>query len=200
MRSGLLGSKMIRPMWWLPSSPACRHVAPWSSLTYAPSPTYELRDEFTSPDPTTTRPEGWAATAPIMQVSSRRGSNVVPWLMLFHSPPVAYATYIVSSTTATSTTRPLMTDGPTFRSSSPLVQDAASKTARSSATPALTEAGVDPKVWAQIAGPTTRHVAATRTRAEVWEREGRFMSAWGCCGAGLGPAKFFWPRCRPRLG
>src|SRR2546423_15680633 len=69
---------------------------------------------------TTSGLDGATATAPTDQTSSSSvsGVQVVPALAVFHSPPLALATYMTAgldSTTATSQTRPLMFAGPSGR-------------------------------------------------------------------------------------
>src|SRR5215831_5068400 len=89
-----------------------------------PSPQEELWRLFGSPLPTQTTEgsEGAMAMSPMVETPSlsKTGSQVVPLLVVFQTPPEAVPTYTVSgllSTTAKSSMRPPITAGPISRNS-----------------------------------------------------------------------------------
>ena len=86
----------MREMWWVASSPMCLHERPASVDLYTPFPHGELWRFCGSPLPTHTTLglEGATVTSPTEEVdwSSKTGSKVVPWLTVFHTPPVAVPT------------------------------------------------------------------------------------------------------------
>src|SRR5215471_14842546 len=87
----------MRPMWCVAAaSPVFCHVFPPSSDLYAPSPHEELCRLFGSPVPTQTTDgsEGAMAMSPIVDTASlsNTGSQVVPLLVVFHTPPEATPT------------------------------------------------------------------------------------------------------------
>src|SRR6202165_999265 len=111
-------------MWRVASSPIFFQVFPPSSDLYAPSPQEELCRLFGSPVPTHTTDgsEGAIAMSPIVETLSLSniGSHVVPWLVVFQTPPEAVPTYTMFgllSTTAKSSMRPPIVAGPISRNS-----------------------------------------------------------------------------------
>src|SRR5271165_7378058 len=102
-------------------------VFPPSMDLYTPSPQEELCRLFASPVPTQTMEgsEGAVAMSPIVETPSlsNTGSQVVPLLVVFHTPPDATPTntmFGLLSTTAKSSMRPPITAGPSSRNSNPL--------------------------------------------------------------------------------
>src|SRR5579859_486561 len=99
-------------------------VFPPSSDLYAPSPQDELCRLLGSPEPTQTTEgsEGAMATSPMVDTASlsNTGVQVVPLLVVFHTPPAATPTKTIFgllSTTAKSSMRPPITAGPISRNS-----------------------------------------------------------------------------------
>src|SRR5437588_12244482 len=114
----------MRPMCLVASSPIFFQVFPPSSDLYAPSPQEELCRLLGSPVPTQTidGSDGAIAISPIVDTPSlsKIGSQVVPLLVVFHTPPEAVPTYTMFgllSTTAKSSMRPPMVAGPISRNS-----------------------------------------------------------------------------------
>src|SRR5229473_4969277 len=115
----------MRPMWRVAASrPIFFQVFPPSSDLYAPSPHEELCRLFGSPVPTHTTEgsDGAMAMSPIVETLSlsKIGSQVVPLLVVFQTPPEAVPTYTMFgllSTTAKSSMRPPIVAGPISRNS-----------------------------------------------------------------------------------
>src|SRR5882757_5317553 len=115
----------ILPMCRVASSPTIFfQVFPPSSDLYAPSPQEELCRLLGSPVPThtTAGSDGAMAMSPIVETLSLSniGSQVVPLLVVFHTPPEAVPTYTMLgllSTTAKSSMRPPIVAGPSSRNS-----------------------------------------------------------------------------------
>src|SRR5437899_4060902 len=114
----------MRPICRVASSPIFFQVFPPSSDSYAPSPQEELCRLFGSPVPTRTTAgsDGAMAMSPIVETLSLSniGSQVVPLLVVFHTPPEAVPTYTMLgllSTTAKSSMRPPIVAGPSSRNS-----------------------------------------------------------------------------------
>ena len=131
--SGSRGSITMRPMCCVFGSIGLDHVLPPSIDLNTPTPHDELRMLLASPLPThTTSPfDGAAATAPMepTPMESETGIQARPPLVVFHTPPVATATYIDvpsrpprrvrgPSTTEMSAMRPLIEAGPIARKAS----------------------------------------------------------------------------------
>src|SRR6266851_9114211 len=117
----------MRPMCRVASSPIFFQVFPPSSDLYAPSPQDELCRLLGSPVPTHTTDgsDGAMAMSPIVETLSlsNTGSQVVPLLVVFQTPPAAAPTYTISgllSTAAKSSMRPPITPGPISRNSNAL--------------------------------------------------------------------------------
>ena len=123
----------MRPMCCDLGSIGLDHVLPPSVDLNTPTPHDELRMLFASPLPTqTTSPlDGAAATAPMepTPIESDTGVQARPPLVVFHTPPVATATYMDvpsrpprsvrgPSTTEMSAMRPLIEAGPIARNAS----------------------------------------------------------------------------------
>src|SRR6266850_452463 len=91
--SEFFGWTTIRPMCRAASSPIFFHVFPPSSDLYTPSPHDELCRLFGSPVPTHTMDgsDGAIAMSPIVDTLSlsNTGSQVVPLLVVFQTPPDA---------------------------------------------------------------------------------------------------------------
>src|SRR3979490_634065 len=109
------------------SSPIFFQVFPPSSDLYAPSPQDELCRLLGSPVPTQTTDgsDGAIAMSPIVDTPSlsNTGVQVVPLLVVFHTPPEATppnTIFGLLSTTAKSSMRPPITAGPISRNSSAL--------------------------------------------------------------------------------
>src|SRR5437660_5494250 len=122
--SGFFGWITIRPMCRVASSPIFFQVFPPSRDLYAPSPQEELWRLFGSPVPThtTAGSDGAIAMSPIVDTPSlsNMGSQVVPLLVVFQTPPDAVPTYTMFgllSTTAKSSIRPPIVAGPISRNS-----------------------------------------------------------------------------------
>src|SRR5436189_2695899 len=114
----------MRPICRVASSPIFFQVFPPSSDLYAPSPQEELCRLLGSPVPTQTidGSDGAIAISPIVDTPSlsKIGSQVVPLLVVFHTPPEAVPTYTMFgllSTTAKSSMRPPIVAGPISRNS-----------------------------------------------------------------------------------
>ena len=114
----------MRPICRVASSPIFFQVFPPSSDLYAPSPQEELCRLLGSPVPTQTidGSDGAIAISPIVETPSlsKIGSQVVPLLVVFHTPPEAVPTYTMFgllSTTAKSSMRPPIVAGPISRNS-----------------------------------------------------------------------------------
>src|SRR5439155_25216823 len=114
----------MRPICRVASSPTFFQVFPPSSDLYAPSPQEELCRLFGSPVPTHTMDgsDGAIAMSPIVDTPSlsKIGSQVVPLLVVFQTPPEAVPTYTMLgllSTTAKSSMRPPIVAGPSSRNS-----------------------------------------------------------------------------------
>src|SRR5437660_5447235 len=114
----------MRPICRVASSPIFFQVFPPSRDLYAPSPQEELWRLFGSPVPTHTTAGSDAAIAisPIVDTPSlsNTGSQVVPLLVVFQTPPEAVPTYTMFgllSTTAKSSMRPPIVAGPISRNS-----------------------------------------------------------------------------------
>src|SRR6267142_4760079 len=104
------------------SNPILFQVFPPSNDLYAPSPQEELWRLFGSPVPThtTAGSDGAIAMSPIVDTPSlsNMGSQVVPLLVVFQTPPDAVPTYTMFgllSTTAKSSIRPPIVAGPISR-------------------------------------------------------------------------------------
>ena len=86
----------MREMWCVASSPRWVQVRPASVDRNTPIPHGELWRFCGSPDPTHTTLglDGARVTSPIDSIvwSSKTDSKLFPWLIVFHSPPVAVAT------------------------------------------------------------------------------------------------------------
>ena len=114
----------MRPICRVASSPIFFQVFPPSSDLYAPSPQEELCRLLGSPVPTQTidGSDGAIAISPIVDTPSlsKIGSQVVPLLVVFQTPPEAVPTYTMFgllSTTAKSSMRPPIVAGPISRNS-----------------------------------------------------------------------------------
>src|SRR5260370_17381043 len=108
----------MRPMCRVASNPILFQVFPPSSDLYAPSAQEELWRLFGSPVPTQTTDgsDGAIAMSPIVDTPSlsKIGSQVVPLLVVFQTPPEAVPTYTMFgllSTTAKSSMRPPIVAG-----------------------------------------------------------------------------------------
>src|SRR5580693_7285691 len=106
------------------SRPIFFHVFPPSSDLNTPSPHDELCRLFGSPVPTHTTEgsDGAIAMSPMVETLSlsNTGSQVVPLLVVFQTPPEAVPTntmFGLLSTTAKSSMRPPITAGPISRNS-----------------------------------------------------------------------------------
>ena len=105
-------------------SPMLVQLRPPSVDRYTPSPQELARVLAGSPVPTqtTSGSDGATATAPVEAEPSvlKMGSYVVPWLVVFQTPPPAVVRYWVLGSDSTPTTvhaRPAGMDGPKSRHS-----------------------------------------------------------------------------------
>src|SRR5215210_1950195 len=121
----------MRAMWCESGSPMSRQVAPASVDLNTPLPEYDDRALAWSPVPiqTTCELDGAMATAPTAAAptASDTGFHVVPALVVFQSPPLRLAAYIVYrwsragvSGTATSVIQAAVRNGPMLRKARPL--------------------------------------------------------------------------------
>ncbi len=94
--SGFVGWITIRGIVWVSVSPICVQLSPASVDLYTPDPAIELRKMFASPVPIHTMSglDGATVTSPIDvdAACSKTGSQVVPSLVVFQTPPEAPAT------------------------------------------------------------------------------------------------------------
>src|SRR5689334_11430601 len=125
--SEFVGSMAMRPMCSDSLRPMFAHVLPPSMDLYTPSPNDTERWALFSPVPTQTMFElaESITTVPIEYDPSlsNTGVQVVPALVVFHTPPDATATYHVflsRGCTAMSATRPEVSAGPIERNRNPL--------------------------------------------------------------------------------
>src|SRR5687768_4092076 len=146
---------------------------------------------FASPLPTQTMSgfEGATATSPseMLDAWSQTGAHVVPAFSVFHSPPVAEATYITRprrprlraagpSGTATSAMRPLMTAGPSARGVSASTSMATPPGARRAAFAESAAVSAAARGWAWSCGAA---VAATSAASATAPRGARAMTERG---------------------